>query len=204
MNTSSGASLRDSLTTIRANLPSKKRKRDGVKIVASYESKNDPTTEGNTTSHDISSSISSSNSKRKTYINEMIPFLYAHNSKENNGSFGESIGYLGTSTQNTSVGSEKDDKKVNANVNHENENSKKQQLESKSDTNDDINFYKDQLKELKRENENIAKNKERIFKRYFNLVSSYQYGLDTVSKLNDLTSAPDNILKSSSISDNDE
>ena len=197
MNTSSGVSLRDSLTTIRTNLSSKKRKRFG-----SEPKNDDPTTEERSEDEGKSTSYYDRNSQRKTCINEMIPFIHARNSKENDGTFGESIDYLGTSNQEISAVGEKNDKDVNANVNHENEKSKTP--EPKSDTNSDINIYRKRLKELKRENEDIAKNKERIFKRFFNLVSSYQYGLDTVSKLNDLTSAPDNILKRSSNNDNHE
>ena len=55
--------------------------------------------------------------------------------------------------------------------------------------------YLARLEKLKKENQDIIDRKQKVIRRYANLVYSYEYGLNSVRKLNDLRFAPDNVLK---------
>eukprot|EP00554_Chaetoceros_debilis_P003483 CAMPEP_0194092400 /NCGR_PEP_ID=MMETSP0149-20130528/46623_1 /TAXON_ID=122233 /ORGANISM="Chaetoceros debilis, Strain MM31A-1" /LENGTH=283 /DNA_ID=CAMNT_0038777341 /DNA_START=1 /DNA_END=849 /DNA_ORIENTATION=- len=71
-----------------------------------------------------------------------------------------------------------------------------------------LDYYKKELEFVKAQNEEFAKERLEKFRKYAHLLAGYEYGLKHVSKLIDLSNAPDNILdgnfpkkQSSSISD---
>ena len=55
-------------------------------------------------------------------------------------------------------------------------------------------YHEQILENLKKENEEIKEKRRRIIFRYADLVSSYEYGLNRIAKLNDLSFAPDNVM----------
>lgn len=163
-------SLRDSLTTIRVHLPSKKRKLETLEVA---ENDLDVKTENNDEQAAGGEELNTNDVPWRTaYIHEMIPFL---------------------SRDGRTVG---DDKAEGSILREEGENETGQQNEkSEKVSNNSNDFYIKRLKMLRKENEDFKKHRKQVFHRYFKLVASYEYGLDAVSKLNDLRSAPDNILK---------
>ena len=202
MNTSSssGTSLRDTLTTIKESLPSKKRKFANVETGA-YNYESDLNLGGGTTEEKGCKSNEETTTIqgrwRKSYINEMMPFLYPQRVK--NGDHDDDIS---TAERTKQLGASTDQDYDNNDDYNEDGGDKKTQsskLESKCKdkitNNEKKNYYLEQLNVLKKENEDITRHKKEIVDRFYTLVSTYEYGLDTVSKLNDLSSAPDNILK---------
>lgn len=111
--------------------------------------------------------------KRK-YFNEMIPFIYNH---------GLGTNKLEARYENHDGSNLQDGEEIQKELS---DGSSKILHEDK---------YMEKLRKLKRENEGIRKRKQDIISRYANLVYSYEYGLNSVRKLNDLRFAPDNILK---------
>jgi hypothetical protein len=107
-----------------------------------------------------------------------------------------------TNDENIKENKDQEDKDQDNNVvvNDDNIQTKKKQQgkvvdePSTSSKNSEYNVYLQQLKKLKKENDDIQKRKEKVTNRYANLVYKYEYGLNTVQKLNDLRFAPDNVM----------
>ncbi len=72
----------------------------------------------------------------------------------------------------------------------DNDNDVKEEISFEND-----HYLKQQLEQLKKDNQEFQIQRQEILQRYVHLTSSYEYGLGTVRKLNDLRSAPDNFLK---------
>jgi len=60
---------------------------------------------------------------------------------------------------------------------------------------DPLKCYKLRLEQLKQDNEMLKKKRTDTFKDYGRLISSYEYGLNYVSKLKELSGAPDNVME---------
>ncbi len=202
-----GVSLQDSLTIIKQSLPSKKRK-----LESTPGTHDDSLVGANNKNNEDLETTTSDKTWRKTYIHEMIPFLHSkrrmidgndneikdENDKNNNNS---SDGKIMSESSTKTTDGNKDSKENHFNVLNRNpsDEDKTTQTNSKNES----NCYVQKLNMLKKENEDISRQKQKIVDRYFHLVSSYEYGLDMVSKLNDLTSAPDNVLKACTNTSND-
>lgn len=53
---------------------------------------------------------------------------------------------------------------------------------------------KQRLQDLKRQNEEIQRRKQETLESYAKFLNQYEYGLNSIKKLNDLMDAPDNIM----------
>ena len=53
---------------------------------------------------------------------------------------------------------------------------------------------KQRLQDLKRQNEEIQRRKQETLESYSKFLNQYEYGLNSIKKLNDLMDAPDNIM----------
>ena len=113
------------------------------------------------------------------YMNQMIPFIYSKNYKR-----------LKTNATTTSDNTKKQPK-----LKQPLPSNGQEQNNINDNYNHDYNVYMKHLQSLKNENEQIIKRKENYIQQYVNLAYTYEYGLNFVRKLNDLTYAPDNILK---------
>ena len=59
----------------------------------------------------------------------------------------------------------------------------------------ELRALRKRLKEWKEENEiNFPKRRKKIISSYANLIGAYEYGLQKISKLTDLSNAPDNVM----------
>jgi len=128
----------------------------------------------------------------------MIPFIYSKKRPRIGSYLGTEKGVEGDNT----IGQEKKGEKGDKDEEAQRQAAATTSTITNTTTTDDdnkksteYNVYAEKLKKLKKENNNIQKRKERIIHRYANLVYSYEYGLKAVSKLNDLTSAPDNVMR---------
>ena len=71
----------------------------------------------------------------------------------------------------------------------------KSRNEADNENESDKERYTKQLKQLGKENEELNDRRKSIVRRYGNLIDAYESGLRHISKLNDLTYAPDNIME---------
>ena len=53
---------------------------------------------------------------------------------------------------------------------------------------------KQRLQDIKRQNEEIQRRKQETLESYAKFLNQYEYGLNSIKKLNDLMDAPDNIM----------
>ena len=119
------------------------------------------------------------------YMNQMIPFIYSKNYKR-----------LKTNATTTTSSSSNDNNKKQPKLQQPLPSNGQEQNDINDNYyNHDYNVYMKHLQSLKNENEQIIKRKENYIQQYANLAYTYEYGLNFVRKLNDLTYAPDNILK---------
>ena len=187
---STGRSLSDSLNIVQTIKSSKKRRvilnsqnreKESPKLNHHVQENTDrvpvPETETDRTINASKAKAIRKDGKRlqtKKYLNEMMPFIYNRSRGTNE---------LETLYDNHEENNVQDEKEIK----------KDQSDESRKILNEET--YMEQLIKLKEENEGIKKRKQSIISRYANLVYSYEYGLNSVRKLNDLRFAPDNILK---------
>ena len=203
---STGRSLRETLSIIENCLPKKKRRLEKA-YDAQNTSANSHENNEKTKEQEVQVQAERLEDEReclKRCLNEMIPFVYSKKRKFTPYvSNAESTEYMSNqkSQQKEKINSdffETEKKEKDEEVQEEAVDRKENSSVSNSSSyrsSVEYEVYAEKLKKLKKENSDIQIRKERIIKHYANLVYSYEYGLKAVSKLNDLTSAPDNVMK---------
>mmetsp|Transcript_5494 Transcript_5494/g.6042 ORF Transcript_5494/g.6042 Transcript_5494/m.6042 type:complete len:230 (-) Transcript_5494:234-923(-) len=200
--TSAGRSLRDSLTILQSNIPNhinRKRKIVSLWNDDNREDKNhyddeallktiDSSDEGEPKEEGTKEEDQKEYNKcRKQCIQDLMPFVYDYKGrivdKKTNDTTSSSLNTIseGRGLETAKAESEKK-------TDYNNDRIKRER------NNHEMSVYIQQLNKLKADNEDIQNKKHKIMERYANLIYSYEYGLHSISKLNDLSYAPDNIM----------